>query len=557
MESKKLKEKGIDIIRKAETAFNSIERNNAENTWKDLAKYVMPSQNNGFYQRTRDKGEKQGQDVYDSTAILSCRDLSSAMHSTITNPTSKWHQFRFREDELNDLEDAFYWIQAANEAVFYALSESNFNDQVGRFYESASGLGTSVILHEEKGSGVFKGMNFKTWGVGEVAFMENQYGIVDTFYRKFNWSAKQAIEKFGDKVDDSIKQAYDRNPLEEFEFVHAIYPRPPEFIKKNVYGESRPESRPFASCYVQCKNGKIVKEDGYYECPAYASRWLTLPGELYGFGPGHIARADTLTLNTLMKDTLIGMAKAVKPMYAITESNLLTGDLRPGKLVVMRDVNNFKEMTSTARFDIGFIEIDKLRESIKSAFYIDKLMLPPRTQTGEMTAYEIQQRLEQMQVILGPVLSRLNSEFLSPMIMRTLNMLIRARIVPPIPDTVVRKARSMGMDSIDYDITYLNQLARSQQLADLRNIQSFAQEVAGLAQTINPSAVDKIDIDATIDEIAKIRNVPESVVNSDEEVQQVRQKREQQQQMATMLQAGESLTNSAKNAAQAQPGIVK
>ncbi len=39
------------------------------------------------------------------------------------------------------------------------------------------------------------------------------------------------------------------------------------------------------------------------------------------------------------------------------------------------------------------MEEERLQNSIKSAFYIDKLMLPPRTETGEMTAYEIQERL--------------------------------------------------------------------------------------------------------------------------------------------------------------------
>lgn len=558
----KSKVDGNEIISRADYSFSSEERVNAEKVWRDLAKYIVPSENGGFQHFINTKGSQSNKDVYDSTAQMACRDLASAMQSTITNPTTKWHRFRFRDELLNNLDEGMAWLDHANSEIFYALTESNFNSQIGRSYQSGSGLGTFVLSCDEKQKyGQYDGLNFVAIPMGEVAMEENHLGVVDVFHRKFCMTAKKLVEKFGQQaVGDDVMRAFKEKPNEEFEVYHSIYPRDESIVRYNSLGGANPLERPFASCYVLAKGAKVLKESGYYECPAFASRWMTLPGEVYGIGPGHIARADIMTLNTLVKDTLTGLARAVKPTWAIAENNLLTGDLRPNKLVVMRDITQFKEMTTSARFDVSFLEQKELRDAIKSAFYIDKLMLPPRTQTGEMTAYEIQQRLEQMQVILGPVLSNMNSEFLSPLIMRILKILMRNGRIRPIPQSVTRRSKNYdqsGQQYVDLDIMYLNQLARSQQLADLRNIQSFAQEVAGLAQSLGPQAVDKINVDAVVDETARIRNIPESIINSDQEVEEVRQNRAQQTQQSQDLQQGEQLGKIIKDVSAAQPGTVK
>ena len=58
---------------------------------------------------------------------------------------------------------------------------------------------------------------------------------------------------------------------------------------------------------------------------------------------------------------------------------------------------------------------------------------------------------------------------------------------------------------------------------------------------MNPSALDKLNTDEAIDEVAEMHGVPPKLIRSDEEVAALREQREQQmqqQQMMQMMQQG-------------------
>lgn len=549
--------KGQMLIKQANAAFNTQERRNSETIWQELAEFILPNQNGNFFGNNQSKGnaKEKSRRIMDATAPMACRDAASAMHSIVTNPASKWSKLRFREAELNESSAANEWLSKATNEIHNALNDSNFDNQAGEAYQSLLGFGTFVLLHDElPENGIPGKMNFTAWHLGEIAYLENHLGMVDCIYRKFMLSAKQAYEKFGKEVGDEIINKLETNPTEEHEFYHCIYPRDKTEIKLNQFGLADPLHRPFASCYVMTKGSKIVKEDGYYEFPVYVPRWLKMPGEVYGYGPGHVARSDVLTLNVLIRQILKGLAKAVDPVMLTNRGNILTGDFRPGRVVAVQDINAIKEAVTQSRFDIAFIEAKELKESIKSAFYIDKLMLPPRTQTGEMTAFEIEQRLQQTQVILGPPLTRLNYEFLTPLVMRTLNIQMRAGNIPPIPREVLAQSSNPSKiknEGVDLDIAFINSLARSQQLSELKNIMSFVQDVAGMSQ-IKPDALDNLNTDEIVEKMARIRDIPEEMINTEDEVKQVREQRDQQMQMQNMVAMGKDLGAATKDFSAAQ-----
>lgn len=549
--------RGQQLIKKAQSAFDCTERRNVETLWQELAEFILPSQNGKFNGDTS-KAVKKDRRLFDNTGPTAARDLAAALHSTITNPATKWSKLRFRETHLNDIADANDWTSNAVTEVHNSLNDSNFDNQIGRAYQSYAGFATMVLLQDELfEDGVFKGFNFNAWHLSEVAFSENYLGIVDTIYRKFKLTLKQAYDQFGDAIGE-LKNRVDFAPDEEHEFIHCIYTRDTKDLQKpNQFGQNSPLNRPIASIYIMKKGNKIVKEDGYYEFPVFVARWLTLPGEIYGFGPGHIARADVLTLNTLVRQILKGMAKAIDPIIFQEQNNILSGDMRPGRIVPVRNIQGIKEGVTQSRFDIGFMEAKELRESIKSAFYIDKLMLPPRTETGEQTAYEIQQRLQQMQVVLGPPMSRLNTELLQPLIMRTLLSLMRNGRIPPIPQSVTQQSSNPYAKSLAMDVAFVNSLARSQQMSEIQNITSWAQETFQLAQMGKPEALDLINADEIVEKIARIRDIPEELIATQQQVQQLRDQRAKAQQAQSAMQGGMALGDMAKNVGQAQGGNVQ
>ncbi len=542
--------KGSELVKKANKAFTTAERTNVESTWKLLAEFVVLSANGQFFGNDGDRGTRKDTRLFSCVGSQALRDLASFLHATITNPAMQWSKLRFKDDSLNELDPAVMWLQDSIKKVHSHFDESNFNSEMGEAYASLGGFGTAAIFHEEvmsPGGGVK--FNFNTWHLSEIAIAENAQGTVDTIYRKFKMTIKQLYEKFGDAIGEDVKDKLATCPLEEMQVMHAIYPRDVSEVRyDSVTGLAVATARPFASCYILMKGSKILKEDGYYEFPVYVPRWSTLPAEVYGYGPGHTAIADVRSLNKIWEQGLKALAKSVNPPIITTKQNMLSGAFVPGGVVLVRDPAQLKEFVTQSRMDMLQFSIEYLTASIKSAFYIDKLLLPPRTETGEMTAYEVSQRLEQLQQILGPVVSRFNDELLAPLIMRSLKILSRAGELKPFPKEVLRLLPDGGSNNreLDFDIAFVNALERSQQLSELRNVQTFIQELAGLAQ-LKPEVLDNLNVDEVVSYTARIRNIPEEMVVPIADVQAMRQQRDQQIQQQNALQSVESLSKSAGN----------
>lgn len=534
------------LIKTSDMLFNDSERTNMDPMWADLSEFLLTSQSGIFQGNNNNPGTKKTSRVYDSTAIQANHDLAAAIHGTLTNPATQWSRLRFKDEGLNNDEESTRWLEGVNNTIHSHLNESNFDTQVSKNYQAFTSLGTMVLFQEEgdnEEGGIFGGLRFSAWHLSEVAIAENKDGFVDTIYRKFKLTAKQALEKFPDTLSDSARELAAHKPFTSLEFVFCIMPRDREDVELDQFGLAPADKRPFAAYYVERKELNIVKEDGYYEFPVLATRWSTMPGEVYGRGPGQIALPDVRTLNKVKELSLHAIAKAIDPPMLATQRNVIGNyDMRPGKISIVKDINGLQEKVTGARFDVTSFAVEDLRGSIEKIFFLDKLLLPPRTETGEMTAYEVAQRMEQMQKVLGPTLSRLNYEFLSPLIVRTFKMLLRSGQLGEIPSRVAESG-------INLEINFVNQLARSQKIEEVTNITGWAQEMAFFAQ-LHPQVADYINADGIAKYTAQLRGVPEIAVTDDKVVADIRKQRAEQMQQQAMLDAGSQMSEIASKSQQ-------
>lgn len=539
-------DKTIDsLIRKSDALFGSVERSNSDHLWNELAEYMLNNQHGVFLsgQSTANApllgatsvtpGVKKTKNVYDSTALQAVQDLAAAFQGTLTNPATVWSKLRFQNDELNNNEEAVQWLESVNNIIHKEFSESNFDTEVAKAYQSFVSLANMVLMQEERinDDGTFGGFRFTSMHLGQIAWAEDKDGLVDTMYRKFNMTGKQLVEKFGEEnLHKNVVRAAEKEPHRNFELMHCIFKRDPKEVKLNELGLAPGDKRPIASVYIDVENKHMIEEGGFYEFPSYVARWSLMPGEVYGRGPGHLALPDTRTLNRLKKRGLEAIDLQVRPPMLANQRDVFGQlDLRPGAISIVKDHNGVREFVSQSRADILQFSVEELRASIRGIFFLDKLLLPDRTETGEMTAFEVSQRLEQMQRVLGPTLSRINSEFLSPLVVRSFKMLLRAGALPSVP----RVLQELG---IDIDIVFVNQLARAQQVQDVSTIQQWVQNLGTLAQLV-PEVIDNINGDGIAKHTARILGVPEIAVTDDEQVEQIREQRAQQAQQQEQLEA--------------------
>jgi hypothetical protein len=461
--------------------------------------------------------------VYDSTAVMGAQSLAAHLHSALTSSSVKWFDMRFREAELNDDQEALEWLEACTNIIYSELNDSNFNIQIGETYQDLVDFGTSMIMEEaeatKKGE-EWAGLNFSSVPLKQAFFEEDAQGGVLNFYRKFEMTPLQIVDKFGDKVPNSIKEmlaegSTQKNTKQGICF--CIFRRP----KKEGVDLTKPVSpmqRPYGFKYILL-NGceQLGDEGGYYEMPAFVPRWRTTSQSAWGNSPSMLALADTMTLNRLIEMMIAAGEKVIDPPTITTERGLISDlDLNAGGLTIVKALNELAPFESAARFDISYTEIERYRGNIREYYMLDQLMLP-RMEGTPVTATEINARVAQLERLIGPTLGRLQKDLLDPIVKRTFNILYRAKRLPEPPASVIEFAKNL-------DVEYVGPLARTQQAHQVIAFDRWVMQLQTVAQTY-PDVLDVPDWDAAIKEVGALQGVPAKWVRSQTQIDEVRAQR--------------------------------
>jgi len=136
------------------------------------------------------------------------------------------------------------------------------------------------------------------------------------------------------------------------------------------------------------------------------------------------------------------------------------------------------------------------------------------------------QRNEEKMRLLGPVLGRLQSELLQPLISRSFALLLRNGLLPAAPEQ---------LQGQDIDIEYVSPLAKAQKLTDLQSMLRGFEVMMQVAE-IAP-VMDYLDSDKLVQYLVEVTGLPARVIRSDEEVAQMRRQQAQAaEQQAAMQQ---------------------
>ena len=501
------------------------DRHNWDQLWEELAVFLMPSKIDFITKST--KGTKRAAEVYDSTGIHSLQILAASLHGSLTSPSTKWFGLRFREDALNEDKEAKDWLEKCSQGMFQEFGKSNFSTEVAEAYQDMVGFGTAALQFDVKTKEAnFDGFNFRACHLAEVVVAESVEGRIDTVFRKLTLSARQAHQKFGDNCGEKSMKALETDPDKEFDYIQAVFPR-------ELKGESTmvapPSQRPWACYFISVDDKKICKESGYYELPFMVPRWSKTTGDIYGFGPGCVARPDIKTLNEARKLAMKAWEKSIDPPLQALQNGILGKiDMRPSTVTYVRDMNNLEPLVNATNWNADQLMLTDVRASVRRIFFSDQLELNDGPQ---MTATEVQVRYELMQRLLGPTLGRLQSEFLNPIVERAFYSMLRGNALPPMPEIL----QEVGGD---LDIEYVGPLARSQKMDEVTGIQRAIDGIMQLAQ-VNPEVLDIVDVDKAGRTISDRLGAPADILRGVEQVDEMRQQRQQQQQAQAEMDQGQ------------------
>lgn len=528
--------------------FDSLKtlRSNYESAWVDIANLLRPI-GKGFTS-SRTEGQRKHVQVYDSSPIMALESFKGGLYSAVTPPGSMWFELQHVDEDLNEFGPVKEYLELVNKRTWksFGAGVSAFYNQVTSVWGDLGAFGTGVLYSAE----IFGKQRFldRARALHECWLDVDESDTVDTLFRRYELTARQLASKASSmtaaeerwSVPEKVMAEAEKSPGTKYWVIHAVYPEP---NRSERFGMN------FRECYVLEDGKHLMRENGYFEFPYMSPRWDVAAGERYGTGCGHVALADIKSLNVARKSNLNMMDRAARPTILAHKETDVGGGIAPypGETVygaISSDGKKLVSLLDEGKNPAIALEMEeRIANSVKDAFYFGLMQI---VGSRDMTATEFLGRDDERQRLLGPYLGRIETEFLSPVVLRRVGMLERAGQLPPLPDEL--KDRNSGIE-----VRYVSPLAKLQRQQEA---ESANRTVAALlaAFQIAPGVADRLDPDKLAEVLSD--GFGSNILNSREVAQQIRDERDQQQQMMAAAQTAPGVAKGIKDMAQASQAIM-
>jgi hypothetical protein len=515
-----------------------MQRANYESELQDIVDLVRPAA--ADFNRQGAEGEARWQYKYDGTAPQALDEFSSGLCSFLVSSTERWFELEFDGYDPRWDHESLSWLQSVTELIYavYRNSAAGFSAAMHEAFLDIGSFGTTVVCQELKKGAI----TIRTHPLARNFLVENESGQVDTVFRQEYLSTRGIIERF-DKTNDYIHESIRKAELageweRKWPILHCVYPR-------RSYGDARLSANfPIASVWVDLTNQVIIRESGYSEMPYHVARWIKFAEEPYGRSPAHACLPEIRMVNQMEKVNIKAGQKAVDPPLMVPDDAfVLPIKTHPGSLLFKAPgTENIEPLTTAESIPMAIELTEQKREQIRKCFHVDWFKMGKENK--EMTAFEVDDRRSEKLRFLAPMLGRLQTELIGPMIARTFNLLRVIGLIPPVPSTLATRPISLK-------VTYVGTAAKAQLAVRAASANRFIQDLLPMAQ-IKPDVLDVVDEDALAQELAMSRGVPRNVLRSPDALAQMREERRRQQQLQQLTEAAEPASKAVKNLADAR-----
>lgn len=520
-------------------------RSNFDNTWQRIADLAWPAANN--FNRKQSPGERKDQYQFDSTAQLALGRFAAAMESMIAPRTQQYQGLEPVAPELaKDLEVQQY-LASVTDTIFKMRyrAKAGFTTASGEHFMSLGAFGTGgTFLSDIPGVG----LRYQCYHMSQLFLCANMFGEIDTVYRKFPWTARNALQAFGpDVLGGEFRKVAEKNPEREYTFIQCVKPRS-DYDPSPRSGKNRPITGDYVCVDLQ----EIVEEGGYFSMPFAVSRLTTAPGEIYGRGCADTALGTMNTLNEMGKTNLrVGQKQADPPLMTVDDDSLRGFNMKSG--AINRGYLNAQGQPLAVAFQSGgnlpvALEMTEAeRNIVNEAFYVNLFQV--LIDSPQMTATEALLRAQEKGQLLAPPMGRQQTEFLGPITERELDILSRGHDrmgrpwLPPPPPQLVEAG---GMA----EVVYTAPLNRLQKADGALGIARTLEQLQPIGQ-LDPSVFKKFNWPRVATIIGEANGVPPACYNTDEEMAAIEDGESQQAEAALLLEAAPVAARSALDLAKA------
>lgn len=508
-----------------------------ETAWREIDERVNPLGQGGF--NSVSAGSVRGLDILDHTASLGLDRFTAAYTGMIIPRGERYHQLTTTSTSLNDVPAVQAWLEMANDRLFamrYAPS-AGFDPEANMNIRSLGSYGSAPFWIDHWPG---RGLYYKTFHLSEVYVDEDFRGRIDTVYRKFCVTARQAAQMFPPNLlTPKMAEAVGKNEGDrKFDLLHVVRPRKDMDPQRLDFRRLAWESR-----YIAIEEKQQVRESGYSSMPMCFSRYVTAPRERYGRSPAMQVLGNIRTTNEMMRTLLRAGHKAVDPPLLLPEDGVLTQlQTKPGGLNVggmgFDGTPRIMPMQQGNNFPIGMELLNNEREPIRDAF-LEKVWSLVLERRDRMTATEVLELTRMQGMLLAPMASRQETEWLGPQIERELDIGLQVGFIPPPPPEMREEGASVRA-------VYDNPLSRAAKAEEAIGFGRFVEMLTPIA-AVQPDVYDVIDTERAPRELAKSLAVRQSYLATPDAVAAKRAAREEEMAAASGLGALKTASEAVKN----------
>ena len=523
--------------------------------WKECTALGYPARND--WEDTAQTGRNKEYEAYDDTCIKALNIRADGLYGYHVSSAIRWFISRMADKELSEMDDVRKWNQECDKAMYYAYSRSNFYDPscIGSFLRDGDGIGLATMFIEEIiGEGK---IGFMVPHPREIWLADNKYGIANLMHYKFKWTTfqvKDALEESEiKKLSLSLQQQIEQNEqiTQKWEFIWAVWPNPNYIRGSLVQGR-----RKYNTYLIQVDGTHLIREGSIDIFPPIYR--VKKPSNLpYGRGLIGEALISVYTANQ-MTNTMLGAAQlSADGIWMIPEGKRVEADIAPGGRNYYRDnKDEIRSVKMDIKYPFGAEERKEFRRAVMDNFQVDYFIALSRAaqENANLREIHVMEIKGEKVALMAAGLGTLNT-VLDQINDKVFDIEMKAGRLPPPPQIILDKMMTEERAGT-IELDYIGPLAQSQKrmfktegirygleaLEPLVNLQVIAK--------VPVTVLDRLDEDETVEELMEAHGMPQKLMRSDEEVEEIRQARLEAQQAREAAQM-------AIEGAKAAPGVSK
>lgn len=472
--------------------------------------YAIPFRNRYYLPGKEFQGTTQNTRVYDTTAVEGVKTFVSKIHDTMTPPQVQWGFLEVDEDMVDDpedeaniaiLEEAQMIIDKYMRCMFKYIHASNFDVVINECYFDLA-VGTSaLVINAHTDENPFLCTSIP---MDKLAITEAVNGNVESWYR--TWQNLRITELDTRWPGISI-------PIELQMMVSAD----PDAVIRNVYeGVTYFSNAPKPYLYAVWADNDVLYSQWLESNPGIVWRFQKTNNETWGRGPVMEALPSIISLNEMARVELASAnLNTFRPYMGFSDAvfNPHTFRLEPFTIIPIAPIGTGGQvplipLPNSSDPNFAQMTMADLRMQIKSLLYAEQ---PQDSRSVQpQTAYELSLKQSTLAEKIGPLFSRMQQEFLWPVIKRFAYILNSMGLLP-----------YPKIGNIPIIFRYKSPLALAKGRAD---VERFTQWVQVMQGTMGPEATQLyINPAETPYMLAQMMQVDERFLNKPKKVAQIMQ----------------------------------